>query len=198
MKLVLATHNAHKVREIGQILGDGVALRSLADFPDVGKIPEEGETFAANAAQKALFVARALGLPALADDSGLEVDALAGAPGVRSARFAGEGARDAENNAKLLGLMAGVPAERRTGRFRCAIAVAWPDGSVRTAEGACEGRILEAPRGAGGFGYDPLFVPDGCDRTYAELGGEAKNRISHRGRALRTARETILKTLKTS
>ena len=193
MTLVLATRNAHKVLEIGQILGEKVALRSLADFPDVGIIPEEGETFAANAAQKALFVARALGLPAMADDSGLEVDALNGAPGVRSARFAGAQAKDGENNAKLLGLLAEVPAERRTGRFRCAIAVARPDGSVRTAEGACEGLILEGPRGAGGFGYDPLFVPEGYDLTFAELAGEVKNRISHRCRALRLAMETILK-----
>ncbi len=193
MTLVLATRNAHKVREIGQVLGDGAVLRSLADFPDVGRIPEEGETFAANAAQKALFVARALGLPVMADDSGLEVDAMDGAPGVRSARFAGEGATDDANNTKLLGLLEGVPVERRTGRFRCAIAVAWPDGTVRTAEGACEGRILEGPRGEGGFGYDPLFVPEGCDRTFAELQEEDKNRISHRGRALRAARETILK-----
>jgi XTP/dITP diphosphohydrolase len=192
MTLVLATRNAHKVREIGQVLGDGVILRSLADFPDVGKIPEDGETFEANAVQKAVFVALALGLPALADDSGLEVDALAGAPGVRSARFAGEKATDGENNAKLLGLMAGVPEEKRTGRFRCVIAVAWPDGMARTAEGACEGRIAEAPRGKGGFGYDPLFVPDGHDRTFAELEAEVKNGISHRGRALRRAREMIL------
>jgi XTP/dITP diphosphohydrolase len=192
MTLVIATRNAHKVREMGQILGDGVCLRWLEDFPGVPEIPEEGETFEANATRKAVAVARALGLPALADDSGLEVDALGGAPGVRSARFSAEGATAAENNAKLLRLMEGVPQERRTARFRCVIAVALPGGAVRTAEGACEGRIAEAPRGTGGFGYDPLFVPEGYGETFAELGAEVKNRISHRGRALRAAREMIL------
>jgi XTP/dITP diphosphohydrolase len=191
MTLVLATRNAHKVREIGQILGGGFSLRSLADFEGAPEVPEEGMTFETNAVQKATAVARALGLPAMADDSGLEVDALDGAPGVRSARFAGERATDEENNAKLLGLMAGLPEERRSARFRCVIAVAWPDGRVRTAEGVCEGRIAKAPRGAGGFGYDPLFVPEGHGQTFAELGEEVKNRISHRARALRRAKEMI-------
>jgi XTP/dITP diphosphohydrolase len=193
MTLILATRNLHKVREIGQILGDGVVLRSLADFPEVPEVPEEGETFEANAIQKAAFAARALGLPALADDSGLEVDALHGAPGARSARFAGERATYEENNAKLLGLLKGVPEAGRTARFRCVIALARPDGTARAAEGACEGRIAEAPAGTGGFGYDPLFIPAGYDRTFAELGEEVKNRISHRSRALRAAREMILK-----
>lgn len=193
MTLVLATRNTHKVREIGEILGDGLVLLSLADFPEVGKIPEEGDTFGANAAQKALFVARALDLPAMADDSGLEVDALDGIPGVRSARFAGEGAADADNIAKLLGLMRDVPAGKRGGRFRCTIAVAWPDGSIHTAEGVCEGRLLWGLRGSRGFGYDPLFVPEGYEQTFAELDPEVKNRISHRGRALRSARDTILR-----
>lgn len=193
MTLVLATRNAHKVREIGQILGGGLSLRSLADFEGSPEVPEEGETFEANAVRKATAVARALGLPAMADDSGLEVDALGGAPGVRSARFAGDGATAEENNAKLLRMLKDAPEGRRAARFRCVIAVAWPDGTVRTAEGACEGRIAEAPRGAGGFGYDPLFVPEGYGQTFAELGEEVKNRISHRGRALRAARERILK-----
>ncbi|OGG47919.1 MAG: non-canonical purine NTP pyrophosphatase, RdgB/HAM1 family [Candidatus Handelsmanbacteria bacterium RIFCSPLOWO2_12_FULL_64_10] len=195
MTLVLATRNAHKVREIGQVLGGGLSLRSLADFEGFPEVPEEGETFEANAVRKATVVARALGLPAMADDSGLEVDALDGAPGVRSARFSADGATAEENNAKLLRMLKDAPEERRSARFRCVIAVAWPDGTVRTAEGACEGRIAEAPRGAGGFGYDPLFVPEGYGQTFAELGEEVKNRISHRARALRRARETILKTL---
>ncbi|MSS70821.1 MAG: XTP/dITP diphosphatase [Candidatus Latescibacteria bacterium] len=196
MTLVLATRNAHKVREIGQVLGPGFRLRSLADFPEVPEVPEEGETFEANAVQKAAFAARALGVPAMADDSGLEVDALQGAPGVRSARFAGERATSAENNAKLLRLLKGVQEAQRSARFRCVIALALPDGTARTAEGACAGRIAEAPRGTGGFGYDPLFIPDGYDRTFAELGEEVKNRISHRAHALRRAREMILEIAK--
>ncbi len=196
MTLVLATRNAHKVREIGQVLGPGFRLRSLADFPEVPEAPEEGETFEANAVQKAAFAARALGVPAMADDSGLEVDALQGAPGVRSARFAGERATSAENNAKLLRLLKGVQEAQRSARFRCVIALALPDGTARTAEGACAGRIAEAPRGTGGFGYDPLFIPDGYDRTFAELGEEVKNRISHRAHALRRAREMILEIAK--
>jgi XTP/dITP diphosphohydrolase len=196
MTIVLATRNENKVREIREILGEGVPLRSLRDYPQVPEVPEDGLTFRENAVAKARFVSGILGLAALADDSGLEVDALNGDPGVRSARFAGERSTAAQNNARLLRLMAGIPSERRRGRFRCVVALALPDGTVRTAEGACEGRILEAPHGSRGFGYDPLFVPDGYDRTFAELDPEEKNRISHRARALEAARGMLLECLR--
>jgi XTP/dITP diphosphohydrolase len=196
MTAVLATRNQDKVREIREILGEGIPLRSLRDYPQVPEIPEDGCTFRENAVGKARFVSGILSLAALADDSGLEVDALNGDPGVRSARFAGEGSTAAQNNTRLLQLMAGIPPERRGGRFRCVVALALPDGTVRTAEGACEGRILEAPRGSRGFGYDPLFVPDGYDRTFAELDPEEKNRISHRARALEAARGMLRECLR--
>ena len=135
----------------------------------------------------------ALGLPAIGDDSGLEVDALRGAPGIRSARFAGEGAGDAANNALLLNRLRGVPAERRTARFRCAVAFVAPGGGRRevTAEGICEGTILDSPRGSRGFGYDPLFLPRGESRSFAELTGEAKDAMSHRGRAAKALRAKL-------
>lgn len=195
-RLVLATRNPGKVEEMREILrasGLGVVeVLSCADFPGLGDVEEDGETFEENATKKALAVARATGEVALADDSGLEVDALGGAPGVRSARFAGEAlprgaSRDRANYEKLLSLLAGVPGPERTARFRCAVAVASPAGRVQTAEGRCEGCIIFAPRGSGGFGYDPVFVPDGYDETFAELGSGVKNAISHRARALRAA-----------
>ncbi len=195
-RLVLATRNPGKVAEMREILRDrgpgAVEVLSCADFPYLGDVVEDGETFEENAREKALAVADATGEVALADDSGLEVDALGGAPGVRSARFSGEAlprgaSRDRANYEKLLSLLADVPDSMRTARFRCAVAVAAPGGRVRTAKGTCEGRIAFAPRGSGGFGYDPVFVPDGCDRTFAELGPEVKNTISHRARALRAA-----------
>ena len=193
--LIVATRNRHKVREIGQILGDQVRLHSLEDFPEIPEISEEGMTFEANAIQKAVWVAARLGLPVLADDSGLEVDALDGAPGVHSARFAGLHASSMENNAKLLRLMEGVPGEGRSARFRCVVALALADGKVETVQGVCEGTIAEGARGPGGFGYDPLFIPRGHDRTFAELDAEAKNRISHRGMALELARALIQRSL---
>jgi XTP/dITP diphosphohydrolase len=151
-------------------------------------VEEDGETFAANAAKKAREVAAAAGLPALADDSGLEVDALDGAPGVRSARYAGAGHDDAANNRRLLAELAGVPTARRTARFRCAVALADPRGplgdTVEIREGACAGVILESPRGHNGFGYDPLFLYPELGRTFAELSLEEKGRLSHRARAL--------------
>ncbi|MDE2998362.1 MAG: XTP/dITP diphosphatase [Gemmatimonadota bacterium] len=185
--LTVATKNPGKLREIREILGSEARLLSLADFPDVGDIVEDGRTFEANAIKKALAVASQTGHVSLADDSGLEVDALDGAPGVYSARFAGEKATDEQNNRKLLRLLEDVPDAQRTARFRCVIAVGAPDGSVQTAEGTAEGRILHSPRGTGGFGYDPLFLVSGLRRTFAELPSEEKNRISHRGNALRSA-----------
>lgn len=184
--LVVATKNPGKLREIREILGSDVRLLSLTDFPGVGDIVEDGRTFEANAIKKALAVANHTGHVSLADDSGLEVDALNGAPGVYSARFAGEEATDEQNNVKLLQLLEDTPDEQRTARFRCVIAVGAPDGSVQTAEGTTEGRILQNPRGTGGFGYDPLFLVSDLRRTFAELPPAEKNRLSHRGKALQS------------
>ena len=185
--LVVATGNAHKLREIREILaGDGVHIVGLQTAGPVPEIIEDGDTFEANAAKKARTVALALGCWALGDDSGLEVTALNGAPGVFSARFAGPAADTAANNALLLERLAGVA--DRSARFRCAIALSTPAGDVDVVDGACSGRILCASRGCNGFGYDPLFVPDGHGRTFAELTAGEKHAISHRGRALVRAR----------
>lgn len=189
MRLVIGSKNSGKIAEVAHYLGRlGFEVISMAAAGAAGELPEESPTFAENALSKASALASRLGGSAwvLADDSGLEVDALGGAPGVRSARYAGiEGdGRDAANNKKLLEALAGVPSARRTARFVCHLALLGPDGAQVTARGACEGRILEQGRGESGFGYDPLFLPAGFDRTMAELGLEEKNRISHRGRAL--------------
>lgn len=187
-ELVIATSNRGKLAEIRGILEEAglkLRLRALDEFPGITMPPEDGETFLENARRKALAVARQAGRPALADDSGLCVDALGGRPGVRSARFAGEGAGDAANNARLLAELAGVPAERRGAEFRCAVVLALPDGRWTAAEGSVRGRILEEPRGTGGFGYDPLFLAEELGMTFAEAAPEAKSQVSHRGRALR-------------
>jgi XTP/dITP diphosphohydrolase len=194
MKLVLATHNEGKVRELRELLaGTGYDVVSLAEYPHVPEVIEDGDTFRANAVKKARQVAAAVGEIALADDSGLEVDYLNGAPGVHSARFAGTGHDDAANNQKLLKLLQGVPPEKRTARFRCVVAVATPDGRVETAEGTCEGLIIDEPRGENGFGYDPLFWVSEYGKTFAELDGVVKNSISHRGRALQKVRSLLAK-----
>lgn len=190
--LVLATRNPGKVRELRDLLaGLPIDVRSLDDFPEVQPLPETGETFEANAVSKALTVARTTGLPALADDSGIEVDALGGAPGVHSATFLGPAATDSDRYEWVLERLRGVPEEHRTARYRAVVAVAMPDGAVRVFDGTCQGRIAASPRGSGGFGYDPIFfVPDhGC--TMAELPSEVKNRISHRARAAQAAREHL-------
>lgn len=207
VKLLIATRNAHKVGEIQGILGVGFHCQTLKDFPNAPAVVEDADTFAGNATKKAVELAGWLtGVTAtiaampdyvLADDSGLEVDALAGAPGVFSARFAardsgGAGnSSDADNNAKLLRLLQNVPREKRAARFRCVIAVLKLSDKTMAAksaaqffDGTCEGHIDFAPRGAGGFGYDPLFVPDGYTVSFAELGEATKNQISHRARAL--------------
>lgn len=194
--LLVATGNAGKLKEIRAILGDEVELKSLADYPDVPEVIEDGDTFEANAIKKAVEVARATGEVTLADDSGLEVDALDGAPGIYSARFSGPGATDERNNRKLLDLLADVPDDALTARFRCVIAVVGPDGEPRTAAAAWEGTIVRAPRGDNGFGYDPLFFSPEHGCTSAELPPERKNRASHRGKALRAARPLILDALK--
>jgi XTP/dITP diphosphohydrolase len=181
--LVLATGNRGKVREFAELLAPyGLALASLAEFPGVA-LPPEGDDYAANAAAKAGAAARATGLAALGDDSGLEVAALGGAPGPRSARYGGPGLDDAGRCARLLEELAAARADRAA-RFVCVAALALPDGALTVVTGECTGRILDAPRGANGFGYDPVFQPDGYDASMAELPPAVKHRISHRGRAL--------------
>jgi XTP/dITP diphosphohydrolase len=213
MQLLAATRNRHKLGELRALLGAGFEVIGLDALPGAGDVVEDEATFAGNAAKKAVWAAQLAGrdVLALADDSGLEVDALDGAPGVRSARYAQEagGPRptDAQNNAKLLRALADVPGERRTARFQCVIAIAGispalaaaakqagavcerrGDWTVALCAGTCEGRLLFEPRGAGGFGYDPLFVPTGHALTFAELGEEVKNGISHRARAMAKAK----------
>jgi len=189
-RLVSATANPYKAAEIAAILGDTVELEPRpAWVPDV---VEDADTLEGNARLKATAVAAATSLPALADDTGLEVDALGGAPGVYSARYAGEHATYADNVARLLQALAGVAPARRTARFRAVMVVAWPDGRELVADGVCEGMIAEAPRGDGGFGYDPVFVPaDGDGRTFAEMSGAEKDEVSHRGRAVRAVRALL-------
>jgi len=188
-RIVIASRNPGKVREISAIARDWpVEWVTEAAWPDV---EESGRTYLENARHKARSVAEATGLPALADDSGIEVDALGGAPGPRSARFAGEGADDERNLRELLRAIAGVPGPGRTARYRAVAVIAWPNGEEAWAEGVCEGLLRDAPAGEGGFGYDPIFEPAGWDRTMAELSPEEKDRISHRGRALTSLREEL-------
>ena len=188
MKILIASRNAHKIQEIREIFDlPGVEWVSTADIPGLPDVEEDGDTFEANALKKAVELARATGLWALADDSGLEVAALDNAPGVFSARYAGEPSNHANNNAKLLRELADKP--DRSARFRCVVALSDPSGRVETVSGSCPGRIIEALRGTKGFGYDPLFVPEGHAQTFAEMGSELKNRLSHRGRALALAKE---------
>lgn len=230
MTLLIATRNAHKLEEIRAILGDGFQLRTLNDFPGAPEVVEDARTFAGNATKKAIELAKWLAALAptrkattgpgtvtfvLADDSGLEVDALNGAPGVHSARFsaletgAKGNATTAANNAKLLKLLRDVPAEKRTARFRCVLALtpvvsSEPSGNspvcaadefeLRTEifEGTCPGRLVAEPRGSGGFGYDPLFIPEGYEQTFGELGEAVKNRLSHRARAVGKLRRWLV------
>jgi len=186
-RLAIASRNAHKLREIREICADWpVSWVTVDDEPTRWPhVEEPHDTYLANALEKARAIAAALGLPAVADDSGIEVDALGGAPGPRSARFAGEGASDEENLLTLLEALREVSDRERSARYRCVAAVAWPDGRELHAEGVCEGRLAREPRGTGGFGYDPIFLPEGLDVTMAELRPERKHRISHRGRAFR-------------
>ncbi|HUA67905.1 MAG TPA: non-canonical purine NTP pyrophosphatase [Candidatus Saccharimonadales bacterium] len=222
ISLLIATRNVHKTDEIRAILNNRFSFLTLNDFPDAPPVVEDAQTFAGNAKKKAAELARRIPsspfqipgsrLFILADDSGLEVDALNAAPGVHSARFAAldggsgsssDNSSDADNNAKLLRLLKDVPLEKRTARFRCALAltpvpgerveVASPvcyadESETRIFDGVCEGRIIFEPRGKNGFGYDPLFVPSGFKQTFAELGDEVKNKISHRAKALEKLR----------
>lgn len=191
-KIVLATRNKGKIKEFVQLLeGLPVEVLSLDDVEDIPQIPETGSTFRENAEIKARTVAEITGLIAVADDSGLEVDALGGAPGVYSARYAGEKADDAANNAKLLEALGSLPLPQRTARFRSVIAIAVPQGKCYFAEGVCEGFIGFHPRGQQGFGYDPLFLLPGKNLTMAELTLAEKNQISHRAKAFRKAKEIL-------
>jgi XTP/dITP diphosphohydrolase len=193
MDPVIATRNLAKARELAGLLeGIPYRVRVLAEFPWVCLAAEGTVSYEENAVTKARTVAAATGLLALADDSGLEVDALAGGPGVLSARFGGQGLTDSQRCDLLLEHMRGVPRERRTARFRCVVAVATPAGEARTFEGVVEGRILESPRGDGGFGYDPIFYHPGFRSTFAELSPAQKHRVSHRGLALAKARDLLL------
>jgi XTP/dITP diphosphohydrolase len=232
LTLVIATRNAHKVGEIRAMLSNAFQYLTLNDLPGAPKVIEDANTFAGNATKKAVELARWLStnqkskiedqkLFVLADDSGLEVDALNGAPGVHSARFAAkdtgtsDNSPDADNNEKLLRLLQQVPRENRTARFRCVLALTpcgpMPEQSsspvchadefelqTQLFEGACEGRIDFAPRGKGGFGYDPLFVPEGFEQSFAELGEDIKNQLSHRARALAALKAALGKEGKTS
>jgi len=181
-ELLVATRNRHKTEEIAAMLGDRFRVRDLSAVSGAPEVEETGTTFLENARLKALGISAVVSGLVLADDSGLEVDALGGAPGVYSARYAGEDGNDTANNAKLMLDMDGV--ENRTARFRCVMVLSHGDDVLGEFDGSVEGRIADAARGGGGFGYDPFFVPDGHNETFAELGAEVKNTLSHRARAL--------------
>jgi|YNPNPStandDraft_1061719.scaffolds.fasta_scaffold32904_2 XTP/dITP diphosphohydrolase len=194
MKILIATHNRGKLREYAALLaGLPIEWVTLDDVGVSTEVEETGSTFEQNALLKAEAYARLSGLPTLADDSGLEVDALGGAPGVQSARYAGSDASDADRYRLLLERMKNVPDAQRSARFRCVVALYIPGGEVYTAEGICEGRITHAPRGTYGFGYDPVFFVNECGVTMAELAPEIKNRISHRARAVQALRPQLAK-----
>ena len=188
MELVIATRNPGKVEELKALLAHlQVKIYSLDDFPPIPEVPEEGKTYAENALAKAKAVYKATGKMALADDSGLEVDALHGEPGIHTARFGGDDLSDHERYMYLLKKLEGVPDDHRGATFRCTIAIVGPGRVHKVVEGACRGAITRAPLGGGGFGYDPVFVPSEYSQSFAELIPEVKNKISHRGRALEKA-----------
>jgi XTP/dITP diphosphohydrolase len=190
-KIVLATRNENKIEEIRTILRDlPLEILTLNEFPDAPILKEEGSTFHDNSLQKAQTIYRHTNIATLADDSGLEVFFLNGRPGVRSARYAGDDATDEENNEKLLGEMKGVAPRRRKAQFRAVLTLVGSD-YRETTEGVCEGNLAESPRGSNGFGYDPIFIPNGFQRTYAELTAEEKNAISHRAKALAAMKEIL-------
>lgn len=195
--IVIGTRNAGKIREIVRLWSDlPVHLLTLENFPDLPSIVEDGTTFHENARKKAVEIARWTGFWALGEDSGLEVDALGGAPGVYSARYSGEKATDASNNLKLIATLQGIPPERRQARYRAVAVMAGSGKIIAEAEGVCEGTIVDVSLGSGGFGYDPHFVPQAAPgRTMAELGLDEKNRISHRAQAMTRLRESLLRVL---
>ena len=192
-RIAIASRNMHKLAEIGRICADWPVTWLTIENHDGAwpEVEETGDTYLQNALLKAHEVATALGEPAIADDSGIEVDALGGKPGPRSARFAGEDATDERNLQALMQAVAGVPGSGRSARYRCVAAIAWPDGRELSSEGVCEGSLIGKRRGTGGFGYDPIFVPVGWDQTMSELSAEEKDRISHRGRAFRALRDLV-------
>jgi XTP/dITP diphosphohydrolase len=191
-ELVLATRNRDKGKELAALLGDvGIRIRTLDEFPEVPDVIEDGETCEANAVKKARAIAEATGRPAVADDTGLEVDALGGRPGVFAARYAGEGASYEDNWRKLLEELAGVPRERRTARFVTVAAMSLPSDGVQVARGVLEGLIAEAPSGTQGFGYDPVFLVPQLGKTLAQLSADQKNRVSHRAKAFAQLREIL-------
>jgi XTP/dITP diphosphohydrolase len=193
-QLVLATRNQGKISEFRQLLsGFDIAIRALEEFQSLPTVSEDGQTFEDNAYKKAHFTAKVLGLPALADDSGLMVEALGGAPGVYSARYAGEGATDSENNEKLLTAMKGQP--NRKAAFQAVMAIAVPRGPALIYEGFCEGEITHAPMGDNGFGYDPIFYYPPLKKTFAQMSQDEKNRMSHRGKAMAELRQEFGKVL---
>lgn len=189
--LIIATRNGHKTAEIRAMLGDGFRVQDANDFPDFPKVEETGQTFLENATLKAVAISRCIEGLVLSDDSGLEVDALQGAPGVWSSSYGGEEGNHAKNNAKLLQAMATIPAEQRTARFVCVMVVAQQGQVLAHFRGTVEGRIVDRAYGEGGFGYDPLFAPQGHSSTFAELGADIKNQLSHRARALQAVREWL-------
>ena len=195
MDIVLATRNTKKIEEIKRITA-GLPINiilSLDDYPHCPEVVEDQDTFEGNAVKKAAAVCRCTGKPALADDSGLEVDALGGAPGVYSARYApeAENGNDPKNYEKALSELKGVPDSKRNARFVCCMALAFPDGTVKTFFGYAEGRICREPHGKKGFGYDPVFLPEGHNRTFAEMSAEEKDRLSHRGKAIEKLAEFL-------
>ena len=198
MDIILASRNKKKIRELKKIIEEGIAAQEEKeiniltpdDFPQCEEVIEDGDTFEANAIKKAVYIAKTTGLTAIADDSGIIVDALDGAPGVYSARYAGEDADDMANNRKLIEEMKDVPDDKRTGRFACCIALAKGD-DVKTFMGYVEGKIGRKNRGDNGFGYDPLFFPERHDRTFAEMTDDEKHSMSHRGRALEKLQEHL-------
>lgn len=193
-RVAIASRNPGKIREIIAICADWPMAWVTAENEDVPRwadVEETGDTYLANATLKAAAVAGALGIPAIADDSGIEVDALDGAPGMRSARYSGENATDEANLHKLIEAIRDIPSARRTARYRCVALLATPAGDVTSAEATCEGSLITEPRGENGFGYDPIFVPAGEARTMAELPSDEKDRISHRGKAFRALRDLL-------
>jgi XTP/dITP diphosphohydrolase len=193
-QVAIASRNAHKLRELARICADWPVAWITVENHDAGVFPaveETGETYLDNALLKARAVAGSLGLPAIADDSGIEVDALGGKPGPRSARYAGEHATDQENLQLLIRALKGIPGAGRTARYRCVAALAFPDGRELHADGRCDGTLVARGRGDRGFGYDPIFVPEGWEETMAEIDDEQKDRISHRGRAFRALADLL-------
>lgn len=195
-EVVLATRNSHKIREIQEIFsGLSIQFLSLASFPKAPEVVENGRSFQENAVKKASQLAAFLGKICLADDSGIEVDALHGAPGIYSARFSGPNATDDSNNQKLIKLLEKVPSSQRTARYRCVMALATPDGTIHTKEGVCEGQISLKPSGKNGFGYDPFFYYPPLKKTFGDTSPEIKNRLSHRYQALLKIKPVLLRIL---